>query len=503
MGLLPYGAQRRFFHLLWDRLRDADKSREEIEALLPPKNESPPNGSLVASENQNGMVDSAGKLEASEPNGYHPTPFEALPAERPVNFPESNDEVTRRVLEEATAVFAERKVGAAKYLLLPEERNLVSDYVFLTLMQLTPVAPTAADHGRSRRPLLGGVMGVACIHCLESDRMATPSGRSFPSAPDNFASALNTSLYNHMQACGSVPPEIKRAFVNLRKLHSAQCSSLVFGSQRKYFNLLFSRLRQLYSETDASGSEVPLFEPRETLATLGFLKMTNPSGQVIHMCKRCRMVPVAFRARDAVCYDRLSLSRARVHRSICREDGLDLTFALDSFVIASAALGQSPLDLLQDAAFQKFVSASVGGEEELKNVFIEQFAVMLRRQAEANGDNLESLKDTSDIIHRGLWKNFPRDVSFEDVDSAYREMASSFGLESKLQESTALLDYLMLISPALLIPDDIPPNTTNVAEAEPVNMPYETAEAKDGREMNGDHEEQHTSYYLGGSLEQH
>eukprot|EP00977_Amphora_coffeiformis_P010885 scaffold2558_cov172-Amphora_coffeaeformis.AAC.16 len=484
MGFLPYGAQRRFFHLLWDRLREADKSTEEVEASLPPKVEPPANGTLVTGGDQNRNVESAMEIEKPELNGCHKT-VESLPTERPVNFPESSDEATRRVLREAETVFAERKVAASKYLLLPEERNLVSDYVFLTLMQLTPVAPTAADQSRSRRPLVGGLMGIACIHCLESERMITPSGRSFPSAPDNFASTLNSSLYSHLQACDSVPHEIKRAFANLRKLHSAQCSSLVFGSQRRYFNLLFSRLRQLYTGMNVSGSEAPSFEPRETLETLGFLHMKTPSGQLIHMCKRCRMVPAAFRARDAVCYDRLSLSRARVHRSICQEDGLDLSLTLDSFVVAAAALEHSPAVLSQNTAFQNLVSAAVGRKEELKQVFIKHVLAMLQKANDSNEEISESSNDCSEVQYRGLWKHFPHEVSYEDVHTAYQEMALSFGLQSSLRESSALLDYLMIISPTLIVPDDVSERTTPVAEAKSSGVLSTTEVEEAGKPMNG------------------
>jgi hypothetical protein len=69
-----------------------------------------------------------------------------------------------------------------------------------------------------------------------------------------MASALNTSLYNHMQNCYLVPDELKRALYQLKRIHSAQCASLKFGSQRRYFNLVFDRLRKV---NEAGGVHVP------------------------------------------------------------------------------------------------------------------------------------------------------------------------------------------------------------------------------------------------------
>ena len=124
MGLLPYGAQRRFFHTVWDRLRQADKSAEEVEAQRPKRTHPPTNGSSTTSDsNQDGtdVTSTNGGRQVGqtiELNGFRTsTPEE--PLQRPPNFPESNDQETRHVLQVAEATFAEGKVAAAKYLLMP------------------------------------------------------------------------------------------------------------------------------------------------------------------------------------------------------------------------------------------------------------------------------------------------------------------------------------------------------------------------------------------------
>ena len=122
MGLLPYGAQRRFFHTVWDRLRASDKSVEEIESLLPKPSE-PANGSSAPGESQeinNGAttVEDAEQAGKTLANGFHASPLEE-PIQRPPNFPESRDEETRRVLQMAETTFTQGKVAASKCLLMP------------------------------------------------------------------------------------------------------------------------------------------------------------------------------------------------------------------------------------------------------------------------------------------------------------------------------------------------------------------------------------------------
>lgn len=300
-------------------------------------------------------------------------------------------------------------------------------------------------------------MGIACIHCTDNEHMVTPSGRSFPSAPDNFASALNTSLYNHMQACGFVPMEIKRALVNLRKLHSSQCSSLRFGSQRRYFNQLFSRLQSLFNGTGVSDLAVAPFEQKETLETLGFLKMSNPSGQLMHFCRNCRMVPVAFRARDAVCYDRLSLNRARTHRSVCKGDRLDLELVVYAFTALAAAWEKDPVDLIQMEAFRGLVSSVVAGHKDLVRVFTDDVLNMLQidsTSSPASTGNTSAETNRRPAASGGLWRQFPQEVSFDEVHVAYQKLAADLEVSLTLRESTILLDYLMIISPTFFMPED-------------------------------------------------
>jgi hypothetical protein len=451
MVLLPYGSQRKLFHSMFDRLREVDKTVEEMQELLP---KAPPVTTSLGGVTTGGTNGDSTATDTGATHGAASATIvsEALtaitPIERPANFPESDDDETKRVLENAETLFSEKKAAAAGYLLFPEERNLVSDFVFLTLMQLCPVPPTSMDR-RSRRGHVTKAMGVACIHCVDCDYMVTSAGRSFPSAPDNFASAFNVSLYNHMKACTYIPDDIKRALTNLKKYHSSQCSCLPFGSQRRYFRRVFRRLQDAYSGLDPEHISKNVVG-KDTLASLGFLKIESGFGQPIHMCKYCRMVPSAFRAKDAFSIDRLSIGRARAHQDNCRKDGLDLSLTVASFKSFAASIEKDPLDLIQNIALKDLICAAVARNQRLSEYLIEGILHAIKSDSKNPNDEGRSC---------GLWKAFATTTSFEEVSEAYRQLATSLRIESSsLADLPLLCDFLMLISPSLVIPEELEEN---------------------------------------------
>ncbi|GKY97216.1 hypothetical protein MPSEU_000680000 [Mayamaea pseudoterrestris] len=260
LAQLPYGAQRRLIHELWTRMREADVSVEEMTTRM-----------------------------ASMPAAFRE---EARPDDKvdhdrlayPEAFPRCTDEGTQILLEEAAKNWDEDP--SENNLIIPSERFLVSEYVYLALRQVTAAQPSSDPRGRS-------MAGIQCRHCLHQPQTVSPVGRSFPTAPDNFASALNTSLNQHFQNCQYVSAELKIALSNVRKLHSLQCSSLKFGAQRRFFNILYQRLSQLtetMSEIPALEIDAVVANAATSLETLLFDHGFMQVGDTFQ-CIRCRMVP--------------------------------------------------------------------------------------------------------------------------------------------------------------------------------------------------------------------
>jgi hypothetical protein len=472
MAQLPYGSQRRLFLSLFSRLRSKDKSEEEmqstIKSVTPPPEATAPEAvplwlsqahDLATTVETNADNKNAETLRSTQSSTtlretYAGEPLLLTPAvslSSGPDFPVCDESETKAILKNAEEDW---DPAVNDGLILQEDRQLVSDYVFLTMRQLKKAIPTSADVMRIRRSSATSVLtpGVCCVHCFGKDDFVSPSGRSFPSAADNFASAFNSSLYNHMQACPFVPVNVKRSLANLRKIHSAQCSKK-FGAQRRYFNILYARLlpasaggtdQQGQSHVVAARSQ----SPRHTLSSLGFLELptTERARCQLTLCSRCRMVPVQFRARGAIFTERPSLTRAKDHYLNCKGSELDLTLARDTLKAAATALGQTTSELAQRDSFKELVGAAVGGHEELCRTFSLDMVVTTEQQE----CNLE------------LWKAFPDSVDFESVQKAFQVVASELeGCPQDLRLHPDLLAYMLLIAPGMKIPDSATESSTS------------------------------------------
>lgn len=224
MQQLPYGSQSRVFMQMWERARAADRTQAPSEALEDTHND---NDYLMGEASSD--VDDAPEVEDDEEfvpdNEASPlsdteldtsvTPHRVgsasvrtpAPARRSVTnldssagharasaFPAVDDEETKQLLKDVEADWDPEENDR---LILPEDRNLISDFVFLCMRQLKVAHPTPADFkGNRRNNVVSRMAGLCCIHCAENHdhQHIKPSGRSFPSAPDNLASALNVSI---------------------------------------------------------------------------------------------------------------------------------------------------------------------------------------------------------------------------------------------------------------------------------------------------------------------
>ncbi|KAL3918766.1 MAG: hypothetical protein SGILL_004081, partial [Bacillariaceae sp.] len=170
MMLLPYGSQSQFFGELWTRLRAADKKADpEQEKLLhekrargsfstkPERVDAPQNSEIGPNDTQSrkpaplGRRGKRGSLSDSAP---------ILP--RGPSFPVANDLETQDVLKNAEDNW---DPAENDNLILPEEKNLISDYVFLCIRQLKVAVPSMSDFKSGRRSNLGHMAGFCCIHC--------------------------------------------------------------------------------------------------------------------------------------------------------------------------------------------------------------------------------------------------------------------------------------------------------------------------------------------------
>jgi len=404
MAQLPYGSQRVVMMDLWDRLRQADKSEEEMKKIIEELPD-PPQAQVPSAV----LPTSSGRSMAT---------FEA-PEARPDTFPSSSDPVVIEVLEKSLEGEWDQDV------VVPFDRSMISDFVFLTLRQLRAVLPGQFD--RKHRNA-----GLTCIHCFDyPQHIHSASGRSFPSAPDNFASALNTGFYNHMQRCEYINDDLKHALATVRKLHSSQISALQFGAQRRFFNILFTRLSKY-----RSGTSVPIEQPPPAslpeYSEFGFGDF-SAQNDVLVQCLNCRQLPVCFQAAGSIWVHKSpSESAMRAHQEECTGQTVNLCrpIAILKSIREEDLGAASPL--VQHDTFKKLISICLGENLSL----VDSVLTALATEASATSMGIS-------------WGNFPKQVDQEEIKMALVDVIGCCKETTKVEKK--LLQFVQTISPGVTL----------------------------------------------------
>lgn len=438
-GSLPAGVTMRFFREFYGRLRSRDKpaaARNETSDAHALSRHSPANAPPLSPRAKM----SPDQMETS--------------IDRPASFPICEDPETASVLHAAVTSW---DPASNDYLILPDDRPLISDYLFLAMRQLKVAFPDEMDAQRIRKA--GGPPGFCCVHCEIERSSVSPSGRSFPSAPDNIASALLSSLYNHWQACPFVSSAVKSALVTTRKLHSAQCSKLVFGAQRRFFNQLFDRLTRAKGNEDKNAAERKETESIQ-LKKHRFMKVpASEDANTLYVCTRCRLIPFQFRARHSVLVGKPAYSLMQKHSSQCGENGLVLDVAVEALDQMIRKELDDDVTVIDRPAFKTIVKEAMGRNADLTRIFTEGIRDVL-----VNHRNTKEASSPATISLTGLPSDPLRvlcslqGAHFTDVQEAFQVFAADMkDFSSDLQDHAAFLDYLMLVAPSLSVPSTAEP----------------------------------------------
>jgi len=258
-----------------------------------------------------------------------------------------------------------------------------------------------------------------------------------------------------MQACPGVPVELKGALYDLRKIHSMQCQNLVFGSQRKFFNKVFAKLKKVPIPQSVLEALPPIPSPTkkppsygkssygaslyeaiptatdETLKKNSYVIGPALDGfPVFYQCQRCRAVPLVFRAPGCVQYSRPTTHVVVKHAMACQGDGIYMGFVKKAF----DELTEDFEFISQLAPFRDLVRHVVGNHNDLAELF--------------SNPEAEVKKDTS-----GWWRRLPATVDFDQAQKLFEKMASELKIESeRLEDQPKLLRYLQTISPSFQLP---------------------------------------------------
>lgn len=467
MGQLQHGSQRRMFQILWSRLRATDLSKEEVEERE--KNMAPlpePIATPAAAAPREVVAESSSAVRPDEVSSTL-----VSSDGRRGSIPVCDDERTVAVLKKAEEDW---DPTVNDNLILPADRNLVSDFVFLMMRQLKAAHPIDIDFSRGKRNTVNDPSqpGLKCIHCMNKTQapfFKSAVGRSFPSAPDNMASTMNSSMFQHLQKCPFAPEDVKWALANLKKIHSTQCASLRFGSQRRFFNLVFERLREAPNDEQvvaadesatttqaAAGASSPATAEADdlVLAQYGFVETANGCFE----CQSCRMVPLSLRARDSISIGRPAIGLIQGHVKVCKKVSFDLSGATEALKAVSDkhfALGGAAI--LSSPPFGDVIRAVLGGKHELAKAFTDG---LMQTMMDDQDMNDEEQQQPNSLV--GLWNEFPSSVDCGAVKTTFTEFAATVpDLNSDLSKEPGFLRFFRIISPSFVIPAAVSANESN------------------------------------------
>lgn len=456
---LAHGSQRRLFHAIWDRLRARDISEEEMKDRLSnlPNQAAPPSAQAkleAATENSSSALkkDTPERVLSKEKIPDKVTSVHGNVGGHSICHPQCDDAETLALLKSAEE---EEYFVGTDTLIIPGDRVLVSDYVFFMMRNMRIAIPNSSDYARGRRStnLNPRLAGFCCKFCHGQDGSVSATGRTFPSAPDNMAASLNTSLYNHMLRCFYAPDNVKRAVTNLKRLHSQQCGNLKFGSQRKFFNLVFSRLLAVDVSHELIEEQVlvPVDTKVNTQSTMddavltqfGFVRISANCVE----CSRCRLLPLSLRAPNACSTDGLHSDALGYHREKCTGRSFYLGWVVDAMSRIMDECEALRYDALELDSF-KVILQELLGEPIVVECFLSTFLELLRQTRGNPSDESDSGVADANVeqMRFGVVK---LDVDHEKVAALFQKWANEIGVECPLQTNKSFFHFFQLLSPAL------------------------------------------------------
>lgn len=123
-------------------------------------------------------------------------------------------------------------------LVVPGDRPLVVEFLFLLMSQVQPIRLTESECIGNRRSLRVGLPGFGCRYCCEQKRLGLC--RMFPARRRTLPSKVN-DLYDHLRRCSLCPKPVKDMIENAKHQMSTGFHADL-GGDREFFDRVWSRL---------------------------------------------------------------------------------------------------------------------------------------------------------------------------------------------------------------------------------------------------------------------
>jgi len=125
-----------------------------------------------------------------------------------------------------------------KYIVVPEDQNAITPYVYHLMRQVQPCVFTEADRFLSRSRSSVGFGGFECRHCQGHAGL----GRYFPSSPEALSTnSTSQNIYSHIQKCRKCPQDVKNHIKTL-KCNKSTWLRRSCGWRQAFFRKVWKRL---------------------------------------------------------------------------------------------------------------------------------------------------------------------------------------------------------------------------------------------------------------------
>ena len=126
--------------------------------------------------------------------------------------------------------------GGQKCLVKPEDRNLVTDYIFIIMCQMVqfPVKDGCSGDSSGNSGLV-----LCCKHCMGENGKGIFNRTKVTSISKNEYFA---QVHSHLEKCSNCPSQLKDALSCLKKLDNVQKRKLKRGNRKEFFNRILDRL---------------------------------------------------------------------------------------------------------------------------------------------------------------------------------------------------------------------------------------------------------------------
>lgn len=139
-------------------------------------------------------------------------------------------------------------------LVFPEDEDLISDYLYLTLEQMSPCILMEADRVGCYKGRKVGFPGLACKHCVGQ----AGCGRYFPASEASLSQTTTSqTIMNHVRNCRRCPMEIRENLELMKRARMGPDGKRLdkpkHGGRKVFFRRLWCRIQGLPLDEASEG----------------------------------------------------------------------------------------------------------------------------------------------------------------------------------------------------------------------------------------------------------